>query len=92
MTHSSHPDNHHVTVFMTSQPSDPRPDPFIQGGGFLDGLSGIPAPKLAILAKEVATYQALAAAASPPLLKVSHWLGYNFHRSKLLVLSAGLDA
>lgn len=88
--HSSHPDNHHVTVFMTSQPSDPRPDPFVEGGGFVHGVSVIAAPKPAVMAKEIETYQALAAAVPPPVLEVSQQVGQQVRSVHPVQLTAAL--
>ena len=53
--HASLPDNFHLTVFMTSQPGDPRADPFILGGGIDPSHPPvpIPAPTKAILQQEI---------------------------------------
>ena len=53
--HASLPENFHLTVFMTSQPGDPRADPFILGGG-IDPTHPpvpIPAPTKATLQREI---------------------------------------
>lgn len=63
----------HVTVFMTSQPADPRPDPFNEfGGGQSQTLAEghIPAPKPSVLAAERDAFRRLASQTPPPTLEV----------------------
>lgn len=72
----------HVTLFMTSQPADPRPDPFSDFGGQsvaypLPGSDGqppgspcIPGPLPQVLAAEQRAFASLAAALPPPVLEV----------------------
>ena len=57
-----------MTIFMTSQPSDPRPDVFVKGGGIDRSvpLSTIPAPDEQTLQKETDAWRDLASASSPP--------------------------
>ena len=77
----------HITLFMTSQPADPRPDPFSDFGGQSvayplpgsDGQPGsasIPGPTPQVLAAEQRAFASLAAAMPPPTLEVppSHLL------------------
>eukprot|EP00891_Asterochloris_glomerata_P003254 jgi/Astpho2/3254/e_gw1.00052.79.1_t len=67
--HASVPAAFHMTVFMTSQPSDPRPDPFNpEGGGMNPGSPPvpIPAPSAACLQQELAAFKGLAAVSGPP--------------------------
>ncbi|KAK9828424.1 hypothetical protein WJX81_006698 [Elliptochloris bilobata] len=66
-------DSHHITLFMTSQPGDPRPDAFNAAGGGLDlkAISGsIPAPAPDVLARERAAVRQLAAATPAPDMEV----------------------
>ena len=67
------PDNYHLTIFMTSQPSDPRPDPFVQGGGNdrSKPLSIIPAPDKQTLHKELDAWRELAAVTLTPKFQAS---------------------
>ena len=72
--HASVPAAFHMTVFMTSQPSDPRPDPFNpEGGGMNPGSPPvpIPAPSAACLQQELAAFKGLAAVSGPPVFQVS---------------------
>ena len=72
--HASVPAAFHMTVFMTSQPSDPRPDPFNPEGGGLDPGSPpvpIPAPSAACLQRELDAFKGLAAVSGPPVFQVS---------------------
>ena len=65
--HASLPDNYHLTVFMTSQPGDPRADPFTPGGG-IDPIHPpvpIPAPTSAVLQKEIDVCRQIALTAAP---------------------------
>jgi hypothetical protein len=71
-------DSLHITLFMTSQPGDPRPDPFSAFGGQsvafpLDGAGAarsIPGASPAVLASEQAAFARLAAATPAPTLEV----------------------
>lgn len=65
--HASLPDNFHLTVFMTSQPGDPRADPFILGGGIDPSHPPvpIPAPTKAILQQEIDVCRQIALTAAP---------------------------
>ena len=72
--HGSVPAAFHMTVFMTSQPSDPRPDPFNPEGGGLDPGNPpvpIPAPSAACLQRELDAFKGLAAVSGPPVFQVS---------------------
>ena len=72
--HASVPAAFHMTVFMTSQPADPRPDPFNPEGGGLDPGSPpvpIPAPSAACLQRELDAFKGLAAVSGPPVFQVS---------------------
>ena len=63
----------HITLFMTSQPADPRPDPFNEfGGGQSQTLAEgrIPAPKAPVLAAEKDAFRTLAAQTPAPTLEV----------------------
>ncbi|KAL3153501.1 hypothetical protein ABBQ38_011832 [Trebouxia sp. C0009 RCD-2024] len=65
--HASLPSSFHLTVFMTSQPGDPRPDPFTPGGG-IDATHPpvpIPAASAATLQREVDTFRQIALTARP---------------------------
>ncbi|KAK9851129.1 hypothetical protein WJX84_011658 [Apatococcus fuscideae] len=61
---SNPPPRYHCTVFHTSQPSDPRPDPYVEGGG-ANSLppAARPPPSDSVLARESATMTAIAATA-----------------------------
>lgn len=65
--HASLPDNFHLTVFMTSQPGDPRADPFILGGGIDPSHPPvpIPAPTKAILQREIDVCRQIALTDAP---------------------------
>ncbi len=65
--HASLSENYHLTVFMTSQPGDPRADPFTPGGG-IDPLHPpvpIPAPTSAVLQQEIDVCRQTALTAAP---------------------------
>lgn len=65
--HASMPQNFHLTVFMTSQPGDPRPDIFTPGGG-IDPTHPpvpIPAPEPSALQKEIDTCRQIALTTAP---------------------------
>ncbi len=65
--HASLPENYHLTVFMTSQPGDPRADPFTPGGG-IDPIHPpvpIPAPTSAVLQREIDVCRQIALTAAP---------------------------
>lgn len=65
--HASLPENYHLTVFMTSQPGDPRADPFTPGGG-IDPIHPpvpIPAPTSAVLQQEIDVCRQIALTAAP---------------------------
>lgn len=65
--HASLLENYHLTVFMTSQPGDPRADPFIPGGG-IDPIHPpvpIPAPTSAVLQQEIDVCRQIALTAAP---------------------------
>lgn len=75
--HATAPESMHITIFMTSQPADPRPDPFNEfGGGQSRTLAEgrIPAPKPEVLAAEKDAFRTLAAQTSAPILEVKHQL------------------
>ena len=67
------PANFHMTVFMTSQPSDPRANPFVAGGGIdrSKPLSVIPAPDERTLQQELEAWRGLAAGTPAPRFQVS---------------------
>ncbi|KAK9812703.1 hypothetical protein WJX72_002341 [[Myrmecia] bisecta] len=70
--HASGQTDLHLTIFMPSQPSDPRPDPFAPDGG-LDPKSAphpIPAPTAETLTQEVQVFRDLAATTRPPRFEV----------------------
>lgn len=85
--HATGLDSIHITLFMTSQPADPRPDPFSElggqgaayplpgdGGGQLPGSRpSIPGPTPQVLAAERRAFASLAAAMPPPVLEVLPW-------------------
>lgn len=89
----------HLTIFMTSQPGDPRPDPFTVGGG-LDPTNPpvpIPAPDAATLQHEVDTCRRIASTGRPvfevqcsehPILCLTrfHWLSAASLSASLQVL------
>ena len=63
---------YHLTVFMTSQPSDPRPDPFVKGG-CIDRSAfyqHIPAPQPTILRQEIDAFRNLTSSTPAPQLQV----------------------
>ncbi len=65
--HASLLENYHLTVFMTSQPGDPRADPFIPGGG-IDPIHPpvpIPAPTSEVLQQEIDVCRQIALTAAP---------------------------
>ena len=65
-------EHYHTTIQMISHPSDPRPNPFVAGGG-LDRARlphPIPAPSQETLRKEQGLYRAIAAAGFAPVLLV----------------------
>ncbi|DBB04360.1 TPA: hypothetical protein ACH3X1_012848 [Trebouxia sp. C0004] len=65
--HASLPENYHLTVFMTSQPGDPRADPFTPGGG-IDPIHPpvpIPAPTCAVLQQEIEVCRQIALTVAP---------------------------
>lgn len=71
--HATAPESMHITVFMTSQPADPRPDPFNEfGGGQSRTLAEgrIPAPQPPVLTAEKDAFRTLAAQTSAPILEV----------------------
>ncbi|KAK9905600.1 hypothetical protein WJX75_002804 [Coccomyxa subellipsoidea] len=71
--HATAPESMHITIFMTSQPADPRPDPFNEfGGGQSRTLAEgrIPAPKPEVLAAEKDAFRTLATQTSAPILEV----------------------
>ena len=65
--HASLPENFHLTVFMTSQPGDPRPDPFTPGGGIdvTHPPIPIPAPTASTMQKEVDVCRQIALTGAP---------------------------
>ena len=67
------PPRYHCTVFHTSQPSDPRPDPFAEGGGTDLALppAARPSPSSAVLQRESASIHDIVAAEPPFELEVS---------------------
>ena len=71
--HLNDKEHYHLTVQMISHPSDPRPNPFVQGGGlFKEQLRHcIPAPEPNVMHKELEIYRVTAKASSPPVLTVS---------------------
>ena len=65
--HASLSSSFHLTVFMTSQPGDPRPDPFTPGGG-IDATHPpvpIPAASAATSQQEVDAFRQIALTAKP---------------------------
>ena len=65
--HASLASSLHLTVFMTSQPGDPRPDPFTPGGG-IDATHPpvpIPAASAATLQRELDTFRQISLTARP---------------------------
>ena len=65
--HASLASSFHLTVFMTSQPGDPRPDPFTPRGG-IDATHPpvpIPAASAATLQRELDTFRQIALTARP---------------------------
>ncbi|BDA47569.1 hypothetical protein COCOBI_10-4180 [Coccomyxa sp. Obi] len=71
--HATTAESMHITLFMTSQPADPRPDPFNEfGGGQSQTLAEgrIPAPKPPVLAAEKDAFRTLAAQTPAPTLEV----------------------
>ena len=68
----SRADAYHLTVFMTSQPSDPRPDPFVKGGSIDRSAfyQHIPAPQPSVLRQEVEAFRVLAKSTLTPQLQV----------------------
>ncbi len=71
---SNPPSRYHCTVFHTSQPSDPRPDSFQEGGGadLAQAAAARPSPSQAVLEREAATVRSIAAACPSFELEVSH--------------------
>ena len=65
--------NFHMTIFMTSQPSDPRVDPFVLGGGIdrSQPLTIIPAPDEHTLQKEIDAWRDQAASTPAPDFEAS---------------------
>ena len=72
--HMSRADAYHLTVFMTSQPSDPRPDPFVKGGSIDRSAfyQHIPAPQPSILRQEIEAFCALTESTPTPQLQARH--------------------
>lgn len=65
--HASLSSSFHLTVFMTSQPGDPRPDPFTSGGG-IDPMHPpvpIPAASAATLQREIDACRQIALTVTP---------------------------
>ena len=65
--HASLSSSFHLTVFMTSQPGDPRPDPFTSGGG-IDPMHppvAIPAASAATLQREIDACRQIALTVTP---------------------------
>ncbi|KAK9821690.1 hypothetical protein WJX74_008619 [Apatococcus lobatus] len=69
---SNPPPRYHCTVFHTSQPSDPRPNPLAEDGGTHLSVAPAarPSPSGAILQQESKTIQDIAAAEPPFYLEV----------------------
>lgn len=65
--HASKADSLHLTVFMMSQPGDPRPDPFVDGGGFDPSRPPvpIPGPSAATLQHEITVLRSIACTGRP---------------------------
>ena len=76
--HLTLPGSLHITLFMTSQPGDPRPDPFSPFGGQsqafplggADARTSIPGAAPAVLRKEQRAFADLAASTPAPTLEV----------------------
>ena len=65
--HASLASSFHLTVFMTSQPGDPRPDPFTPRGGIDPSQPPVPIPAAssATLQKEIETFRQIALTGKP---------------------------
>ena len=65
--HASLASSFHLTVFMTSQPGDPRPDPFTPGGGIDPTHPPVPIPaaSAATLQRELDTFRQISLSARP---------------------------
>lgn len=66
--------DYHMTIFMTSQPFDPRPDPFSTPSGGLDPFRlppHIPGATPETLALEIEAFQDALSAGSPPVFEVT---------------------
>lgn len=64
------PEHYHLTVFMTSQPHDCRPNPFDPAQGGWDAAKPNPVPPADVAEKEFGVVQRLAAALEKPELEV----------------------
>jgi hypothetical protein len=73
--HATPADSLHITIYMTSQPGDPRPDPFINFGGgqsYVLAEGSIPACTPSVLEAEQRVFGHLAASTLEPILEVLH--------------------
>lgn len=71
--HATPVDSLHITIYMTSQPGDPRPDPFINFGGgqsYVLAEGRIPACSPSVLEAEQRVFRELAASTAQPVLEV----------------------
>lgn len=73
LTHASKREDYHMTCFMTSQPLDPRPDPFEPTNGGLEAArtatGQVPGPTAEVMARELESFRQLAA--STPALELA---------------------
>ena len=72
IAHCNTKEDYHMTVFMISFPSDPRPDPFADAGG-IDGSrppNPIPGPSPETRTKELNTFKICAGNVFAPVLEV----------------------
>ena len=63
LRHASRREDYHLTCFMSSQPLDPRPDPFDPAGGGLqpDMRGPVRGPLPVLLARELEAFRSIGA-------------------------------